>query len=145
MGIYVEESQHIVNASVSNNTHLYLHEMNTCGRDCRNVSFSCLSNVTESVVMLAHYPKETEIYYSYSLRQYLRREIDPWHVLNLTSLAGLRMSLQYSVHDDIARGTYTCEATGPNFGGTSQKMSIGVYFHTGEDLIYVWEAVQTVQ
>ena len=135
MGIYIEESQHIANTSVANNTHLYLQEMHTCGHECRNVSFSCLSNMTDSIVIMAHYPKKSEFYYSYALRQYLRREIDPWHVLNLTSLAGLSMSLLYS-RDDIARGTYTCEATSSSLGGESKKMSIGVYLQAGEKLYF---------
>ena len=119
MGLYVEESQHIVGMSVKNNTHIHPSNQGCDTSYCKNssLSFCCLSNITESEVSI-HYPRKGE------KQQVLHRSIayDPWEMERLQS--GLCMSVGWSDYAQIASGTYSCEMSS---GNVPEPVSIGIY------------------
>ena len=130
MGIYINESQDIVNMSVANNTHVQPANHGTCGGTsppCSSnntaLSFCCFSNVTGSELIFSYPTREEELSTPSTV-------IDPWHIEQLES-GGVCMSVQWSKYDEIASGTYSCMTSANNL--VQQTMSIGVYSINGKN------------
>ena len=110
MGIYVEQSQNIVNSTVANNSHLVFQGRYVCYQ-CVVTSFSCFSNMTDVDVRV---------------RYQTHRYNDPWHKVKLAVRSGLRMTV-FQNNYYIVDGTYSCEVENSTFVETTQVMAIGIY------------------
>ena len=130
MGVFVRESEQFTNTSVANNTHFHPHNQYCSNPHCRasSLSFCCVSNISDSVVLI-EYPTRAEETYSDSDNANIQYQIsfDTWQRERLGSLnSGLCLSVGWSGYSQIIRGTYTCEAV--NTGLTEpQILNIGVF------------------
>ena len=124
VGIYVEESEYIVNSTVANNTHIY---RGNCGYRCTPISFSCFTNKTDGLVAI-HYPV---------MRRFDSRVIDPWQKVDLASQTGLNMSVyRTGSNNDIVFGTYSCVVSDQHSNESQQIMAVGVYHESRKNYYY---------
>ena len=135
MGIYVEESEYIVNSPAANNTHIH---RGNCGYRCTRISFSCFTNKTDGVVEM-RYPVMMERYYDRYYGYYRYRTIDPWQKVYLASQSGLKMSVNGNgnTYDDVVFGTYSCVVSNQHSNESQQIMAVGVYRESRKIYYYI--------
>ena len=135
--MFVEESQDMHNTSVSNNTHLYPHNQFCRSPHCRrsSLSFCCVSNITNSTVLIDHPPRSGEQYSE--LENVNSARFEPWQRESIDGeSSGLCFSVGWAGYNHIIGGTYSCKAV--NITSVEpQLLNIGIYSIHGQIKSYI--------
>ena len=126
----MKESEEFADRAVSNNTHVYPHNQYCSVSHCRTstLSFCCVSNITDSTVLINYPARPTEEYSDFE-NSNIRYEIsfDTWEKERIErQSSALCLSVDWAGYSQIIRGTYSCEAVDTDLA-TPQIFNIGVF------------------